>query len=167
MPFKKLQNHVNLLKAELRSDLRSCTAVSAIVVSFLLLSGCSSTATREADSPLGATATVVYAIKDIPENKEITLDAVEQRELEEIKIPEAAIYKADEVLGKISKYGICKGQIICTKDLLNYGSTDTFLIDLKKGYGQKIQNIAEKKKTTMIKLANDWLNERIEKESSK
>ncbi|MDP3509742.1 MAG: SAF domain-containing protein [Candidatus Melainabacteria bacterium] len=166
MPFKKLQNHVNLLRAELRSDLRSCTAVSAIVLSFLLLSGCS-TATPEADAPLGATANVVYAIKDIPENKEITLDAVEQRELEEIKIPEAAIYKTDEVVGKISKYGICKGQIICTNDLLNYGSTDNFLIDLKKGYGQKIQNIAEKKKTTMTKLATDWLNERIEKESSK
>lgn len=164
MPFKKLPYHMNFSKAELRSDLRSCASVSAIVVSFLVLSGC---ARREPDAPFGSKSTVVYAIKDIPENKKITLDAIEQREIEQSKIPAAALYKTDEAVGKISRYGISEGQIICTHDLVKYERIDNVVVDLKDGYGQKIKSIADKKKTTVSKLAADWLHERIEKESGK
>lgn len=155
---------MNFLKAELRSDLRSCATVSVIIVSLFVLSGC---ARREPGAPPGSKSTVVYAIKDIPETKKITLDAIEQREIEQSKIPAAAIYKTDEAVGKIAHYGISEGQIIGTHDLAQYGSKDTVLIDLKKGYGQKLKSIADEKKTTMNELAADWLNERIEKESGK
>jgi hypothetical protein len=153
---------MNFLEAELRSDLRSNATVSVIVVLLLVLSGC---ARREPGAPPGSKSTVVYAIKDIPENKEIALDAIEQREIEQSMIPEAALYKTDEAVGKISRYGIQEGQIIGTHDLVKYESN--VVIDLKNGYGQKLKSIADKKKTTVNKLATDWLHERIERESSK
>lgn len=164
MPFKKMRNHMNFLMAELRSDLRSCATVSVTIVSLFVLSGC---ARREPGAPPGSKSTVVYATKDIPENKKITLEAIEQREIEQSKIPADALYKADEAVGKISRYGISEGQIISTHDLVKYERIDNVVIDLKNGYGQKIKSIADKKKTTISKLAADWLHERIEKESSK
>jgi|LNFM01.1.fsa_nt_gb hypothetical protein len=166
MPFEKLQDQMNFLKAELRSDLRSCATVSVIAVSLLVLSGCS-TPRREPNAPTGSKSTVVYAIKDIPENKEITLDAMEQREIEQSKIPAAAIYKTNEALGKLCSYGVSEGQIICTHDLVKPGSRDTVIIDIKKGYGRKLDKIADKKRAKTIDLATKWLNERIEQESGK
>lgn len=164
MPFKKLRNYMNFLEAELRSDLRSCATVPVIVVLLLVVSGC---ARREPGAPPGSKSTVVYAIKDIPENKEIKLDAVEQREIKQSMIPEDALYKTDEAVGKFSRYGIQEGQIISTHDLVKDETIDDVVIDLKNGYGQKLKSIADKKKTTVNKLATDWLHERIEKESSK
>ncbi len=52
---------------------------------------------------------VVYAIKDIPEGQTIPTEGLEERELEQAKIPQDAITSASLAAGRIAKYGIAFG----------------------------------------------------------
>jgi pilus assembly protein CpaB len=76
---------------------------------------------------------VVYAIKDIPEGQTIPTEGLEERELEQAKIPQDAITSASLAAGRIAKYGIASGQIVSQHDLAPQGMTLGFESRLKEG----------------------------------
>ena len=58
------------------------------------------------DAKYSAKATVVYAIKDIPEGQTIPSEALEERQIEQSKSPEDALASITLATGRTSKYGI-------------------------------------------------------------
>ncbi|HEY9785977.1 MAG TPA: Flp pilus assembly protein CpaB [Candidatus Obscuribacterales bacterium] len=76
---------------------------------------------------------VVYAVKDIPEGQTIPTEALEERELEQTKIPQDAITSATLAAGRVAKYGIASGQIVSQHDLAPQGMSLGFESRLKEG----------------------------------
>lgn len=76
---------------------------------------------------------VVYTIKDIPEGQTIPSDALEEREIEQAKIPADAITSASLATGRVAKYGISTGQIVSQHDLAPQGISLGFESRLKDG----------------------------------
>jgi pilus assembly protein CpaB len=76
---------------------------------------------------------VVYAVKDIPEGTAISADALEDREIEQSKIPQDAITSGNLATGRIAKYGIATGQIVSQHDLAPQGISLGFEARLKNG----------------------------------
>jgi pilus assembly protein CpaB len=76
---------------------------------------------------------VVYAVKDIPEGTAISADALEDREIEQSKIPQDAITSGNLATGRIAKYGIATGQIVSQHDLSPQGISLGFEARLKSG----------------------------------
>ena len=62
-------------------------------------------------------ATILYAVKDIPEGTTITEDEIEVRMLPEHRIPSDALRSIDAASGRIAKYGILAGQIVSLHDI--------------------------------------------------
>ncbi len=75
----------------------------------------------ELEQKANAKGKVVYTVKDIPEGQPIPSDALEEREIEQSKIPQDAITSASLATGRIAKYGILAGQIVSQHDLAPQG----------------------------------------------
>ena len=89
---------------------------------------------REMDAKYSAKATVVYAIKDIPEGQTIPSEALEERQIEQSKAPEDALASATLATGRTSKYGITSGQIVSQHDLQAQATNLSFDSRLKTGF---------------------------------
>jgi pilus assembly protein CpaB len=76
---------------------------------------------------------VVYTIKDIPEGQTIPTEALEEREIEQSKIPQDALTSASLAAGRVAKYGIPTGQIVSQHDLAPQGISLGFESRLKEG----------------------------------
>ena len=90
---------------------------------------------READlvAKMSAKGKVVYAIKDIPEGSTIPVEALEEKEIEQNKIPMDALTSASLAAGRIAKYGIQTGSIVSQHDLAPTGISLGFEAKLKEG----------------------------------
>jgi pilus assembly protein CpaB len=82
---------------------------------------------------LDAKGKVVVAIKDIAEGETIPSEALEEREIEQGKIPTDGITSASLVAGRIAKYGISTNMIVSQHDLAPQGITVGFESRLKAG----------------------------------
>jgi pilus assembly protein CpaB len=88
---------------------------------------------QELEAKMSLKGKVVYAIKDIPEGATIPTEALEERELEQSKIPQDAITSASLAAGRVAKYGISSGQIVSQHDLAPQGISLGFEARLKEG----------------------------------
>jgi Flp pilus assembly protein CpaB len=82
---------------------------------------------------MSAKGKVVYAIKDIPEGSTIPVDSLEEKEIEQAKIPQDALTSASLAAGRVAKYGIQTGQIVSQHDLAPQGISLGFEARLKEG----------------------------------
>jgi len=89
---------------------------------------------KELDAKYSAKATVVYAIKDIPEGQTIPSEALEERQIEQSKVPEDALTTATLATGRVTKYGVATGQIVSQHDLQPQGQSLSFDARLKTGF---------------------------------
>jgi pilus assembly protein CpaB len=87
----------------------------------------------ELEQKANAKGKVVYTVKDIPEGQTIPSDALEEREIEQNKIPADAITSASLAAGRVAKYGISTGQIVSQHDLAPQGISLGFEAKLKEG----------------------------------
>jgi pilus assembly protein CpaB len=85
------------------------------------------------EAKMSAKGKVVYTIKDIPEGQNIPTEALEEREIEQSKIPADAITSASLAAGRVAKYGISSGQIVSQHDLAPQGISLGFESRLKEG----------------------------------
>jgi pilus assembly protein CpaB len=90
---------------------------------------------KESDlvAKMNAKGKVVYAIKDIPEGSTIPVEALEEKEIEQAKIPQDALTSASLAAGRVAKYGIQTGQIVSQHDLAPQGISLGFEARLKEG----------------------------------
>ncbi len=89
---------------------------------------------KELDAKYSAKATVVYAIKDIPEGQTIPSEALEERQIEQSKVPADALTTASLASGRVTKYGVANGQIVSQHDLQPQGQNLSFDARLKTGF---------------------------------
>ncbi len=89
---------------------------------------------KELDAKYSAKATVVYAIKDIPEGQTIPSEALEERQIEQSKVPADALTTASLASGRVTKYGVASGQIVSQHDLQPQGQNLSFDARLKTGF---------------------------------
>lgn len=75
---------------------------------------------KELEKKSEAKGIVVFALRDIPEGETVSSDAVEAREISQSRIPQGALGETAVAVGKKSRYGISKGQIILPNDLNPY-----------------------------------------------
>lgn len=87
----------------------------------------------ELEAKMSQKGKVVYTIKDIPEGQTIPTEALEEREIEQSKIPQDAITSASLAAGRVAKYGISSGQIVSQHDLAPQGISLGFEARLKEG----------------------------------
>ncbi len=87
----------------------------------------------ELEQKANAKGKVVYTVHDIAEGQPIPGDALEEREIEQSKIPQDAIISASLATGRIAKYGILAGQIVSQHDLAPQGISLGFESKLKEG----------------------------------
>ncbi|HEY9714289.1 MAG TPA: Flp pilus assembly protein CpaB [Chroococcales cyanobacterium] len=87
----------------------------------------------ELSAKMNAKGKVVYTVKDIPEGQTIPTEALEEREIEQSKIPADAITSASLAAGRVAKYGISTGQIVSQHDLAPQGISLGFESRLKEG----------------------------------
>lgn len=90
---------------------------------------------KESDliAKMSAKGKVVYAIKDISEGSTIPVEALEEKEIEQAKIPQDALTSASLAAGRVAKYGIQTGQIVSQHDLAPQGISLGFEARLKEG----------------------------------
>jgi pilus assembly protein CpaB len=88
----------------------------------------------ELEQKMNAKGKVVYTVKDIPEGQTIPTEALEEREIEQSKIPQDAITSASLAAGRVAKYGISTGQIVSQHDLAPQGISLGFESRLKEGF---------------------------------
>ncbi len=87
----------------------------------------------ELEQKANAKGKVVYTVHDIAEGQPIPGDALEEKEIEQSKIPQDAITSASLATGRIAKYGILAGQIVSQHDLAPQGISLGFESKLKEG----------------------------------
>jgi len=87
----------------------------------------------ELETKMNQKGKVVYTIKDIPEGQTIPTEALEEREIEQSKIPQDAITSASLAAGRVAKYGIASGQVVSQHDLAPQGISLGFEARLKEG----------------------------------
>jgi pilus assembly protein CpaB len=87
----------------------------------------------ELETKMNQKGKVVYTIKDIPEGQTIPTEALEEREIEQSKIPQDALTSASLAAGRVAKYGISTGQILSQHDLAAQGISLGFESRLKEG----------------------------------
>lgn len=87
----------------------------------------------ELEQKANAKGKVVYTVKDIAEGQIIPGDALEEREIEQSKIPQDAITASTLATGRVAKYGILAGQIVSQHDLAPQGISLGFEAKLKEG----------------------------------
>jgi Flp pilus assembly protein CpaB len=87
----------------------------------------------ELEQKANAKGKVVYTVHDIAEGQPIPSDALEEKEIEQSKIPQDAITSASLANGRIAKYGILAGQIVSQHDLAPQGISLGFESKLKEG----------------------------------
>jgi Flp pilus assembly protein CpaB len=88
---------------------------------------------KDLEAKMSAKGKVVYAIKDIPEGQTIPSDALEEKEIEQSKIPQDALTSASLAAGRVAKYGISQGQIVSQHDLAPQGISLGFESRLREG----------------------------------
>jgi pilus assembly protein CpaB len=88
---------------------------------------------QELEQKASAKGKVVYTVKDVPEGQTIPSDALEEREIEQNKIPADAITSSSLAAGRVAKYGISQGQIVSQHDLAPQGISLGFEAKLKEG----------------------------------
>ena len=82
---------------------------------------------------LKAKATVVYAIKDVPEGETISSEALQERPIELARVPQDAIASSTLAAGRVAKYGISSGQIVSQHDLAPQAMQSGFESKLQSG----------------------------------
>jgi pilus assembly protein CpaB len=87
----------------------------------------------ELETKMNQKGKVVYTIKDIPEGQTIPTEALEEREIEQAKIPQDAVASASLAAGRVAKYGIANGSIVSQHDLAAQGISLGFESKLKEG----------------------------------
>jgi pilus assembly protein CpaB len=87
----------------------------------------------ELETKMNQKGKVVYTIKDIPEGQTIPTEALEEREIEQSRIPADALTSASLAAGRVAKYGISTGQIVSQHDLAPQGISLGFESRLKEG----------------------------------
>jgi len=87
----------------------------------------------ELEAKMSQKGKVVYTVKDIPEGQTIPTEALEEREIEQSKIPQDALTSASLAAGRVAKYGISSGQIVSQHDLAPQGISLGFEARLKEG----------------------------------
>lgn len=87
----------------------------------------------ELEQKANAKGKVVYTVHDIAEGQAIPGDALEEKEIEQSKIPQDAITSASLATGRVAKYGILAGQIVSQHDLAPQGISLGFESKLKEG----------------------------------
>lgn len=88
---------------------------------------------KDLEAKMSAKGKVVYATKDIPEGQAIPTDALEEKEIEQSKIPMDALTSASLASGRVAKYGISQGQIVSQHDLAPQGISLGFESRLREG----------------------------------
>jgi len=88
---------------------------------------------KDLEAKMSAKGKVVYAIKDIPEGQTIPSDALEEKEIEQSKIPQDALTSSSLAAGRVAKYGISQGQIVSQHDLAPQGISLGFESRLREG----------------------------------
>ncbi len=88
---------------------------------------------KDLEAKLQAKGKVVYAVKDISEGQTIPSDALEEKEVEQSKIPMDALTSASLAAGRVAKYGIAQGQIVSQHDLAPQGISLGFESRLREG----------------------------------
>lgn len=88
---------------------------------------------KDLEAKMSAKGKVVYAIKDIPEGQTIPSDALEEKEIEQSKIPADALTSSSLAAGRVAKYGISQGQIVSQHDLAPQGISLGFESRLREG----------------------------------
>jgi pilus assembly protein CpaB len=87
----------------------------------------------EYEQKLNAKAKVVYAVKDIPEGQAIDSSAIEERDIDQSKMPIDAIQSSSLAAGRVAKSGIPANQIVSQHDLAPQGASLGFEARLKEG----------------------------------
>lgn len=91
------------------------------------------TKVKELEAAQKAKGKVVYATKDIPEGSTIPTESLEEREVEQAKIPVDAITSSSLAAGRVTKSGIAAGQVVSQHDLAPQGISLGFESRLKSG----------------------------------
>jgi hypothetical protein len=107
---------------------------------------------------------VVYAIRDIPEGCEIAAEALESRELAASKIPHDAIPTERFAVGRLSKYGICSGQIVSQHDLAPRGIGHSVNVALSDADYYRIRKAADRSGQTEGELVANWIEQKLNAE---
>lgn len=85
------------------------------------------------DAEQSKKATVVYALKDIPEGQVIPSDALEERTMPAGRAPQDALSASSLVAGRTAKFGIASNTIVSQHDLAPIGIAVGFESRLKAG----------------------------------
>lgn len=72
---------------------------------------------KDAQDRANQRSRVVCALKDISEGESISIEAIEERQVQTGRAPEDAITASSLAIGKVAKYGITAGQIISLHDV--------------------------------------------------
>src|SRR3984885_13749733 len=88
---------------------------------------------QKLENKMNAKGKVVYTIKDIPEGQTIPTEALEEREIEQSKIPQDAITSSSLAAGRVAKYGISPGRIVSQQGVAPQGISLGFESRLKEG----------------------------------
>ena len=104
---------------------------------------------------------VVYTTRDIPNGKAISAQSLEEKELIQTKIPQDALASSSSAIGRISKFPISAGQIICWHDLLPANASQENDIFLSEAAQEKLAKKAAQKHKTTSELIKSWILERL------
>ncbi len=114
----------------------------------------------ETGAKLQAKGKVVYAIRDVSPGWVIRADDLEEKEVEQSKIPMDALTSASLGAGRVSKYGISQGQIVSQHDVIDT-SVKNYRLRLSPSDKERVIKIACKKGTTVSILVTEIVRERL------
>ncbi len=131
--------------------------------SLTVLCSCSGNQPESKEPELLPKGKVVYCSNDIPQGSEVAIDSLEEKEINETKIPKDAIRSSSSATGKISKYGFSQGHLICQHELMEPGTTPSVSVNLDYNERKKLDAIAKSKNKALAELASEWVTERLNK----
>lgn len=120
---------------------------------------------RDLGGGLQSRGKVVYALRDVSPGWVIRPDDLEEKEVEQSKIPMDALTSASLGAGRVSKYGISQGQIVSQHDVID-ASVKTYRLRLNPRDKERVIKIACKKGTTVSTLVTEIVRERLQSGSS-
>lgn len=134
---------------------------AVLAMAFTLLCSCSSSSQEAPEANMHAKGKIVYAAKEIQEGSEITIDALEEREVEKSKILLGYIDSASLAVGRVSKFGIMQGSVVSQQDLSQQGPTSNIHVTLDDEAIEKLEKMAESKGKSPSELASKWVMESL------
>lgn len=114
---------------------------------------------------LQAKGKVVYCVKDIEEGMYIPPESLEEKEVEQSKIPMDAMTSASLCVGCVAKYPLSQGQILSQHDLkpmyVKSSGPVSYKICLEAEDREKINQIAEKFGESESELLTRWVKAKM------